>query len=294
MSSAVLEPEVDVKVSDEERFLFDLQGYIVLRGVLSPEEIARYLGAVRRLEGLRYDERERLKHTIGGKTAQPTLDEKPGHKRLNGLLRLDLCFDELIDHPAVFPRVRAFMELCRHSAEPQLVNTWSIAKAQGHDHNGWHRGITPDLYGHRAGKLGSRMLNTIWFLTDNGPDDGCVIAVPGSHKNHIDLNWGSPEYHGLKMPGSQCITGRAGDVLLFSEALLHTGLKKTTPGLRTNLYYNYITLDFAGHTYSPEHNYHFVMPPSIRRRFTPRRQAATRWMETAVSIDIPPFAVDTP
>ena len=78
-------------------------------------------------------------------------------------------------------------------------------------------------------------------MTDNGPEDGCVVAVPGSHKNNIDIDWAS--YKNYQMPGALAITGKAGDVFLFSEAVMHNGLPKTTEGLRTNLYFNYVTPD---------------------------------------------------
>jgi ectoine hydroxylase-related dioxygenase (phytanoyl-CoA dioxygenase family) len=187
------------------------------------------------------------------------------------------AFDRIIDYPAVFPYLREFM------ADPQLGNSWSITKTRGNDNGWWHRGVEPNQYSVRGGRIHNRMFNTVYFLTDNGPDDGCMAAIPGGHKSNFDLEWG--KHRGLDMPGSIPITGKAGDVLIFSEALMHNGLANTSGRRRTNLYFNYIARDFNVMTYSPEHNYHFAMPPHIRRRFTPARKAATMWMELAETVD---------
>ncbi len=273
MSSSVAEYDTKTAVvSNEDRFLFDLQGFILLRGVLSPEECRNYLGVIEELENLPHDDkarREKLNPT--GRPSQPTLENNTHSKRLNGLLRLNSAFDALIAHPGVAPYLEAFM------GQPQLVNTWSISKFKGQDSGGWHRGVSPIQYSCRDGNIRSAMLNTVWFLTDNGPEDGCVVALPGGHKSNRDLDWG--KYKGLAMPGARPITGQPGDVFLFSETVLHNGLPKTTPGRRTNLYYNYTTRDFNVMTFSPEHNFHFCMPPSVRARFTPKQLEYTEWMQ---------------
>src|SRR5690606_25349343 len=109
---------------------------------------------------------------------------------------------------------------------------------QGEDWGWWHAGIKPTDYSVYQGRIRTRMLNVIFFLTDNGPDDGCATAVPGSHKAAFTLP--GIDYRHQMMPGGVRVTGRAGDILMFSEAVTHNGAPKTTPGVRTNLYFNYI------------------------------------------------------
>ncbi len=265
------------QITAEQRFLFDLQGFLLLRNVLSAEECAAFRATLERLEGQHFEDAWIGEVKAEGEPA-PTCDRRaPGSVHFNGLLRLDSSFDRLIDHPAVFPCLQDFM------GEPQLMNTWSILKSRGAGAGGWHRGVEPYNYTYRNGVIRSRMLNVVYFLTDNGPEDGCIVAIPGSHKCNLDLAWG--DYKGLELPGSIPVTGRAGDVFMFSETTIHSGLPKTTDGRRVNLYYNYGTRDFNVMTYSPQHNHHFCMPPSIRARFTPQQQAATRWMEFAQAED---------
>lgn len=282
MASAEVLPEVtQVTVTPEERFLFDLQGFILLKGVLDADECRRYLTLIEKLESRTYDDkakRDRMNYT--GRPSQPTLDRRPTSARLNGLLRLDPAFHALIAHPRVTPYLEAFMQATPGAESPQLGNTWSISKFKGDEPMGWHRGVSPFHYSYRNGKIFTTMLNTVWFLTDNGPDDGCVVALPGGHKSNVDLDWG--RYRGLAMPGARAITGQAGDVFMFSETVLHNGLTKSTPGRRTNLYYNYFS---RGFDLSPEHSYHFYMPPSVRARFDSTQRKYTEWMEQLQSVE---------
>ena len=54
------------------------------------------------------------------------------------------------------------------------------------------------------------------------------------------------EYRGRDLPGAVRVTGKAGDMVMFSETLLHTGATKSSSRQRTNLYFNYIDA-----TYNP-------------------------------------------
>lgn len=264
-------------VTLEDKFLFDNQGYIILRAAIAQDDVALLLSEVQRLEKLEHDDSRWRKTRPDGRIGQPTKHIDPGWVRLNGLLRMSGAFDRLIDYPTVFPYLKEFM------SEPQVANTWSITKTMGNDTGQWHRGVGPDLYSVRNGQICTRMLNTVYFLTENGPDDGCMLTIPGGHKSNFDLPFG--RYKGLDMPGSIRITGQPGDVLIFSEALLHNGLGNTSGRTRTNVYYNYVNKDYNVATYSPEHNFHFAMPPSVRARFTEQQKRASGWMEHAVTIE---------
>jgi hypothetical protein len=266
-----------VEVTPEQRFLFDSQGFLLLKNAIHPADLALLLQATQQAEKREHDDSRWRKQRPDGRIGQETKQVQQGWVRLNGLLRIDPVFDLLIDYPTVFPFLQEFM------GDPQLGNTWSISKSLGNDTGSWHRGIGPEHYAFRNGQIRSRMLNTVYFLTDNGPDDGCMLGIPGAHKSNIDLPW--VKYKGLDMPGSIRLTGNAGDVLIFSEALLHNGLGNTTGNMRTNLYANYVSREYNVMMHSPEHNFHFCMPESIRRRFTANRRRATMWMEQALAIE---------
>lgn len=113
------------KVSDDEKFLFDLQGFLILRGAIHRELIEALDRAIVANEAIDHDESwadglpvVTAKHFIKDTNIEHQI-------RLNGLLRLDPIFDQLIAHPALMPYLTEFM------GEPQLLNTWSISKYAG-------------------------------------------------------------------------------------------------------------------------------------------------------------------
>ena len=134
-------------VTDDDRFLFDLQGFLVLRGAIELDLVEALDRAVVENEAIEHDESwaEGLPVvTHGHLTKDRYIDRQV---RLNGLPRLDPVFDRLIAHPGYLPFLREFM------AEPQLVNTWSISKYAGRNATGWHSGIQPADYTVRGGKM---------------------------------------------------------------------------------------------------------------------------------------------
>lgn len=271
--TAVATPPQAPPVSIEDRYVFDIHGFLVLRGAIDRSLCAELLKAVRAAEAKDYADlwREKLPKE---KQAHRTKDVGDhGYIRLNGLPRLDPIFDEMIAHPAILPYLNEFMD------QPQLVNTWSITKGKGVQPGGWHSGYGPEQYTFRNGVIRSPMLNVVTMLTPNTAGDGCLIVQPGSHKRNLDLPWDKHGRSGVEAPGAIEVTGDVGDVVLFSESLNHNGGVKVSDGLRTNLYYNHMSLGRSVVVYDVANAHHYWMPPEVRARFTPERKALTRWME---------------
>ena len=264
-------------VTDDEKFLFDLQGFLVLRGAIEPELIEALDRAVVDNEAIEHDDSwaEGLPVVTHGHF---TKDRYVDHQvRLNGLPRLDPAFDRLIAHPGYLPYLREFM------ADPQLANTWSISKYPGRGATGWHSGIQPADYTVRGGKIRSPMVNVVTMLTPNHPGDGCFCVIPGSHKKNFELDRERWLWAGLDTPGAIEVTGDPGDVMIFTEALVHAGAAKTTTRRRTTLQYNHVERTRAGSGMADYHNArHYWMPPSIRQRFTLAQQELTSWMSYTI------------
>jgi len=274
------------KVTQEDKFLFDLQGYLILRGAIESELVNSLDWAVVENEAIEHDESwaeglyegpltERSKH---GKHLTKDTDIK-NQVRLNGLPRLNPIFDCLIAHPAIVPYLDEFMD------DPQLVNTWSISKYEGMIATGWHHGLSPYDYSVREEKIVSPMINVVTMLTPNHPGDGCFAVLPGSHKKNFFMKdcWNDFRYSGLDTPGAIEITGDPGDVMIFTEALIHSGANKTTARRRTTLQYNHVDSNRLSAAMRDHHNTrHFWMPTSIRKRFTPEQLKMTNWMNYTI------------
>src|SRR5688572_20233745 len=73
-------------LTDEERFLFDVCGYLIVREALSQSEVAACLEAAKRAH------------------APYPADE---WRQLGAVYEYESAMEPLIDHPSVFPKVRA-------------------------------------------------------------------------------------------------------------------------------------------------------------------------------------------
>jgi ectoine hydroxylase-related dioxygenase (phytanoyl-CoA dioxygenase family) len=158
-----------------------------------------------------------------------------------------------------------------------MINTWSISKYAGREAGGWHHGIPTEQYTVVDGVIRSPMVNVAIMLTPNHPGDGCFCVLPGSHKSSLELD---PRWRdaGMDTPGAVEITGEPGDLMIFTEALTHTGAAKTSSRRRTTLQYNHVHYTRAGAMWDHHNARHYWMPPSIRARFTPEQESLTHWM----------------
>jgi ectoine hydroxylase-related dioxygenase (phytanoyl-CoA dioxygenase family) len=266
-----------LKVTEDEKFLFDLQGFLILREAIDRELVEALDRAVVENEGIDHDESwaEGLPVVTFGHLTKDTNHEC--QVRLNGLPRLDPIFDRLIAHPAILPYLHEFM------GEPQLVNTWSISKYEGSEATSWHNGIPPYEYTVRDGMIRSPMVNVVIMLTPNHPGDGCFAIIPGSHKKNFELERDRWRLAGLDTPASVEVTGDPGDVIIFTEALVHSGSAKTTARRRTTLQYNHVHSRRVASSILDHHNArHYWMPPSIRQRFTAEQKELTSWMNYTI------------
>lgn len=177
----------------KERYLFDLQGFLLIPGVLS----------------------------------RPTLDvmnaaiDQGPEKELpfrNGILEWGSEYRALIADPAIQPYLTAI--LGKHY---RLDHEYAIIHkkgAKGLDLHGGNTPYDPGQYYHvRDGRIYSGLTVVSYALTDIGPDDGGFCCIPGSHK----ANFPVPEEFERHddMGPTIHVPQRAGDVLIFTEALTH-------------------------------------------------------------------------
>ena len=268
-------------VTDEERYHFDLKGFLILRGAIEIELVEALDDAVVANEAIDQDEswleeipEATLRTLTRGYGEKYQIKADYGNQiRLNGLQRLDPEFDSLVAHPSILPYLEAFMK------DPQFINGWSISKYEGRGATVWHAGVRVEEYSVNNGIIHSPMVNVVTMLTPNHSGDGCFGVMPGSHKRNFTLDqerWGQA---GLEAPGAVEITGDPGDVMIFSEALLHAGMAKTTKRRRTTLQYNHIDRSRVTLMADLQNVRHFWMPREIRDRFTPAQKKLTDWME---------------
>ena len=187
--------------TEEEKFRFDLQGFIVLPGVLTQAEC-----------------------TLLSKLSDTAWPRQPGDgafRRTEAISRWGGEFLNLIDHPRVLPylveligpRLRADHDYCifmRSGADGQNI------------HGGPMRYESDHWYHYHDGVMRNGLMVATWVLNDAKLGDGGFVCIPGSHKtNFIDAvprDVLTQEYRPDYVIQPEL---RAGDVLLFTEALIH-------------------------------------------------------------------------
>lgn len=211
-------------MNDEQRFLFDLNGYLVIDDVLTPEQIARTNDAidahrhliVKRKPGLaRTSSRLRAPEGKAGFTSNPLGFEPPW----------STPFREMLAHPCA---VDIFNEILgagfRLDHGPLLIEMH-----RGTEGHWMHGGQTFDpVRYHRFehGKLRCGLSVATWQLTETRDGDGGFACIPGSHNSHFR----APQEVVSVERDLGCVKNiplRAGSLLIFNEALMHGTLPWT-------------------------------------------------------------------
>lgn len=208
-------------MNELERYLFDLQGFLVVEDALSPAQVAVLNQLI--------DEQVRLNHE----------SEKPW-SRFDGLLSWGKPFQNLIDHPRLMPYL---LELL--GQDLRLDHEYMhIIRQPGTGPIGTflHGGGTPydpcQYYLFKHGRMYNGLTAVAYHLTDVAAGDGGFGCIPGSHKSNFPV----PQVlDNLDQPHAciQEIPGKAGTAILFTEALTHTTLYWQRAYERRTLFYKY-------------------------------------------------------
>jgi ectoine hydroxylase-related dioxygenase (phytanoyl-CoA dioxygenase family) len=205
-------------MTETERFLFDLNGYLTLDGVLDADEVAAANEAIDRHACLLADRHPGLAHTsavLKGSTGKTGFTKNP--------LGFDRPWCEPFRRMLTQPRVVAvFNEVLgpgfRLDHGPMLIQM--VRETEGH----WlHGGLTfdPSRY-HRFehGKIRCGLCVAAFQLTEVRPGDGGFVCIPGSHKANF-----RPPQTMLSMEDDlgfvRQVAAAPGSVIIFNEALIH-------------------------------------------------------------------------
>jgi hypothetical protein len=205
-------------MNDEERYLFDLQGFLVLPGALSPDEV----GTLNELI-----DAQRL----------PEPGESVQSQRFGGFLGWGQPFRDLLDHPRVMPYLQELLD-----PAVRLDHYYGIYMRRGTEGLKLHGGGTPydrpEYYHFRNGQMYNGLTVVTWALSDVPAGQGGFACIPGSHKANYPCPRPIRSYEST--PGCVAqVPMRAGDVLIFTEALTHGTHPWTAPHQRRSLLLKY-------------------------------------------------------
>ncbi len=223
-------------VTVDQRFLFDNQGYLHVQGALNSDEVAELLRLV--------DENKDT--VIGTINEDPALASHQLNRPLSRIIDVDTRFARLLDHPAAAPYLEEFLGADYRHIDNDLYFTYPAYKG-----GQWHRGVRAHPTGHVVdGQFICPMVKVFYCLTDVGPDQGGFAVIPGSHKSQFDVDTKRGD-----LPGQRIFDDvRAGDVVIFNEALMHNGMSNPSEKTRITLIINFGRADagpWPGYTPKP-------------------------------------------
>lgn len=237
-------------MTDREKFLFDLQGFLVVRDFLSAEEVAALNAAV--------DANRDKKGEDGNSVAGGNLDGDFKRGMFSGMLNWEkphcLPFRNLLAHPKAIPYLNTMMGRGWKMDHSPFILTSTVG-AEGLRLHGStaYRFDGSQYYTYNNGRMRCGMVVFQYQLTDVNEGDGGLCVVPGSHK----ANYPCPD--GIKVwTEDQDVvyhpTCKAGDLVIFNEATIHGTLPWQGKGERRSLLYRYSPkyLHFAGGSYKTQ------------------------------------------
>lgn len=154
-------------MNEVEKYLFDLQGYLIIENVLTAVEIAT-LNALIDAQNL----------------PEPSLES--GKARFGNFLNWGKPFCDLLDHPKLLPYLKVIL-----GDGFRLDHYYGIYLRKGTGLLNLHGGNTPydppEYYHFRNGHMHNGLVVVAWNLTDTGPEHGGFCCIPGSHKANYPL-----------------------------------------------------------------------------------------------------------
>lgn len=233
----------DAAVSDMDRYLFDLRGYLVLKGAVSRDGVA----AMNRT----LDEMPEMKPGDWyGHVHRENFEASRGIA-YQQVYEAGAPFEELIDHPSWIEKVKAFIggEGTFDYNNGELFVDENFASIRGPGgaiglHSGGHQGVKRTQYRYHNGHFMCGQINILLALTNIGPGDGATMVIPGSHK----ANFEHPRFATQQIGDGASVDGvegaievhlDAGDAILFVDAISHGSAKRVNEGERRIVVFRY-------------------------------------------------------
>jgi len=270
--SDTLTPPAAQAVTEHEKYFFDLNGYIILRGAVDADHVA----AMNAILDSFIEMDPPLEHGewVGGMHCH-TYSGNEGFN-FQQVYETGEPFERLIDHPAWIEKVKTFVggQNTFDAMHGPLFIDENFASIRGPGdyitmHSGGHTPTKRTQYKNHNREFMCSQVNVLLALTDIGPGDGGTMVIPGSHKQTYVHPWAATR-SGLDHPSMDDVEGaievhlNKGDTLMFTDAIAHGSAVRKNDGLRRITVYRYgPSWGFFRHPYRPSLD--------LLERLTPQR-----------------------
>ncbi len=274
---------------DLQDFLFDLRGYLILEKAIDQSLLTDLNKA--------FDDFPELKFGEWWGNAQRLDNNGHAGLELQNIVEAGKPFEALIDHPSWINRLRRYCGEDGTYVEGLFIDECfaSVRRNGGYFplHSGGQDGVVRNQFRFVNGQFRCGQVNILLALTDIGPGDGGTRILPGSHKSNIAHPVFARNFSDRVKDEDEVVEGsievnmKAGDALMFVDALSHGATKRINSGDRRVVIYRYGPSwgnTRYGYKYSKE-LLDRVTPEQrkILEPITPRHSGAQRGLERLVT-----------
>ena len=265
-------------MNEVEMYEFDRLGYIVIEDMLSADQVASLATAVDELEEHAVAKVDRPPRKVSAWGAEYHASDELGYhvqgERAEGKTLIiedfwnaDPAFDLLVNHERTIEYVQNLV-VPRPTVNNSEIRIRYQGNASGH-HGGMRSETQKYTYNFRNGRIDCMMVRMIYFIHDNDADNGAFTVLPGTHKSNLACPY---EANPDTEPGTVSVEVKAGDAILFTEALRHGGRTNVSDQVRKTLHVGYGPYWMQSQNIATMDEPPFVTE-STRQRWTQEQQA---------------------
>lgn len=227
--------------ADTDDFMFDLNGFLILRQAVKPDLINQLNAA--------FDAFPALESGDWWGNVQRLDNAGNAGVELQNIVEAGAPFEALIDHPAWIDRVARYCGEDGTYVQGLFIDECfaSIRRSGGFFplHSGGQDGVVRNQFRYVNGQFRCAQVNILLALTDIGQGDGGTRVLPGSHKSNIAHPIFARSFEDRREEDDEEVEGavevhlNAGDALLFVDAIAHGASRRINPGDRRVVIYRY-------------------------------------------------------
>ncbi len=267
-----------IPVSEMEIYKFDLNGFIIVKGALSPEEVAACNQTIDDYQDMKTGEWRGWVHG----------HDYGGNEGLNlqQVYESGPAFEKFIDHPSWVAKVQHFVNggnFDHHHGPMYIDENFASIRRYGQSiglHSGGQDTCIRTQFKEKNGNFYCCQVNVLVALNDIGPGDGATMCIPSSHK----ANFMHPQVEAYRMSQGESksmdgIEGAievhldAGDALIFVDSLMHGSAARINEGQRRISVFRYgASWSRSRHGYRPSPELLERLNPQARLVVEPRHQ----------------------
>jgi hypothetical protein len=187
-------------MTERDRIIFDLKGYILVPSVLSEAEVTELMAFV-------------LRQKNDPQSLPPHQRQLPGGP-----------VERLIDHPTV---MEVLLDVIDKDVEKIRLENIFLSYREGEEstwspHAGGRTTNPNYAYNFHEGRIYAGMTRVVWELTEVLQDQGGTCFIPGSHKANYNIRKGIPEIDARDSGLWESYACPPGSLVVFSEAVRHS------------------------------------------------------------------------